>query len=273
MMKKHTYKCPSDLMFRTIRVAVVGVGGTGGEVIDALTRLHAGLKALGHQEGLHVTAFDDDTVEIHNVGRQRFSESDIGLHKSISLIQRVNFFYDLTWEANPFHFDPLEERLQDFDLIIGCTDLAKFRVDLAERGSHYKGKSSTILWLDFGNGQHSGQCVLGHLSTGINDNIRLPHVVDLYPSLKDTESFDKEDKTPRCSLAEALKSQDLFINSAMVKMGMNILWQLFTDGQITAHGMTIDVRSLKSNPIEIDEDVWQFMGGYDSDIIPFNEAS
>lgn len=267
-MSNLKYKCPYDLMFRPIRVAVVGVGGTGGEVIDALTRLHAGLVALGHPGGLKVTAWDSDTVEPHNIGRQRFSESDIGLHKTITLIQRVNMFYSLSWEANPRHFDPKKDSFSNYDLVIGCTDLAQFRVDLADTAANESTSGST-LWLDFGNGKHSGQCVLGHLSKGDDEEFRLPHVVDLYPSIKEVEAFDEDTSTPSCSLADALKTQDLFINAALVKMGMNILWQLFTEGEISSHGITVDVRSLKSNPIEINEEVWQWVSGYVSDKICF----
>ncbi|BDZ75013.1 hypothetical protein GCM10025856_27320 [Methylophaga marina] len=60
---------PHSFIQNRLKIAVVGVGGTGGEVMDALTRLDFGLKALGHPKGIHVTAFDADIVEPHNIGR------------------------------------------------------------------------------------------------------------------------------------------------------------------------------------------------------------
>lgn len=253
------FTVPNSFINNRLRIAVVGVGGTGGEVIDALTRLDFGLKALGHQHGIHVTAFDADKVEPHNIGRQRFSESDVGKYKSISLIQRTNLFYGLDWEAEPVFFKPTLEQCHDFDLIIGCVDVAAFRAELGQEAKNRTGRS--ILWLDMGNGQHSGQCVLGHISKGYSEQLRLPNVFDLYPSLSDPE-LDKDD-TPRCSLAEALtgeNGQDLYINGTLATFGMNILWQLLTKGEIEHHGLILDVKTLRSTPMMIDENAWAFYG-------------
>ena len=259
------YFCPAHLMQKPIKVAVVGVGGTGGEVIDALTRLDAGLRALGHEYGLRVTAYDDDIVEQHNVGRQRFSLSDVGHHKAITLINRTNMFYALNWHGVPRHFKPDIADWGHFDIVIGCTDKAKFRVDLGKTSIQTKpntpeARQSPVLWLDFGNGQVDGQAVLGHLRQG-SDPYYLPNVFDLYPSL-DNPDLDIE-SGPRCSLAEALEGpdgQDLFVNSTLAKMGMNLLWQLLTKGQLEAHGAQINVRELTSRPMKIDPVAWSFMG-------------
>lgn len=267
------YFCPAHLMDNEIKIAVVGVGGTGGEVVDALTRLDAGIKALGHENGLSVTVFDDDVVEPHNVGRQRYSLSDVGLHKAITIINRANMFCGLNWYAEPRHFNPNIKDWGGFDIVIGCTDKARFRVDLG--ASSIKSASNTpeprvnpVLWLDFGNGQTTGQAVLGHLRQG-SDAYYLPHVYDLYPNLADPE-MDRE-AAPRCSLAEALQGpdgQDLFVNAALVKMGMNILWQLLTKGVIESHGVQVDVRNMTSSPMKIDPEAWSFMG-YETDVIDF----
>jgi len=256
------FHIPSSLVNKRIRIAVVGVGGTGGEVLDALTRLDFGLKALGNPEGIHVTAFDADMVEPHNIGRQRFSESDIGLHKSIALIHRINMFYGMDWDAEPTFFNPTQESVRGFDLIIGCVDKASFRVELGKLAQQQHASSpNTTLWLDMGNGQHSGQCVLGHVFKTSDEPLRLPTVYDLYPSLADP-SHDNDD-TPRCSLAEALtgeNGQDLYINGSLATMGMNLIWQLFTKGELDHHGLNIDVKTLKSSPLMIDEQAWAFFG-------------
>jgi hypothetical protein len=42
----------------------------------------------------------------------------------------------------------------------------------------------------------------------------LPHALDLYPQVIDP-SLDAEDDVPRCSLADALEKQALFINTAV----------------------------------------------------------
>ena len=58
------YFVPASLTQKRIKIAVVGAGGTGGEIMDLLTRLEFGLKAMGGQ-GIHVTLYDDDIVEQH----------------------------------------------------------------------------------------------------------------------------------------------------------------------------------------------------------------
>lgn len=256
------YTVPHSLMQKRLKIAVVGVGGTGGEVMDALTRLDFGLKALGHPYGIHVTAFDADIVESHNIGRQRFSESDVGQYKSIALTHRINMFYGTDWEAEPAFFEPTKDTVSKFDLIIGCVDKAAFRVELGQLAAEGLSHHSPILWLDMGNGKHAGQCVLGHVVQGNQEALRLPNVFDLYPDLANPE-HDSDDSAPRCSLAEALtgeNGQDLFINATLASYSMNIIWQLFTKGEIDHHGITVDVQTLKSAPMPIDEQAWAFYG-------------
>lgn len=253
---------PPSMTNTRLRIAVAGVGGSGGEMLDALTRLDFGLRALGGQ-GIHVTAFDEDRVEAHNVGRQRFSMADVGYDKAICLVNRINMFYGFDWEAEPRFFKPEKEELQDFDIIIGCVDKAAFRVKLGEiakklRRTH---RNKTVLWLDLGNGQHQGQAVLGHVCGESGVPLWLPTVLDLYPTLNDPV-HDMEGP-PRCSLAEALTGadgQDLYVNRTLVDMSMNILWALLTKGRIDRHGVHIDVQTLQANPILIDPAAWAFYG-------------
>ena len=67
-----------------VTVFVIGAGGTGSQVITNLARMSMALQALGHP-GLHVTVFDPDTVSQANIGRQLFSETELGLNKPYHL--------------------------------------------------------------------------------------------------------------------------------------------------------------------------------------------
>ena len=67
-----------------VTVFVIGAGGTGSQVVTNLARMNKALQSLGHV-GLHVTVFDPDTVTEANIGRQLFSESEIGLNKAMAL--------------------------------------------------------------------------------------------------------------------------------------------------------------------------------------------
>lgn len=74
-----------------VTVFVIGAGGTGSQVATNLARMSIALQALGHP-GLHVTVFDPDTVTEANIGRQLFSESELGLNKAVALVTRINRF-------------------------------------------------------------------------------------------------------------------------------------------------------------------------------------
>ena len=67
-----------------VTVFVIGAGGTGSQVATNLARMSIALQALGHP-GLHLTVFDPDTVTEANIGRQLFSESELGLNKAVAL--------------------------------------------------------------------------------------------------------------------------------------------------------------------------------------------
>ena len=57
--------------------------------------------ASGHPSGLAVTVIDGDRISPANCVRQPFSESEIGLFKSVVLVNRLNLFWGLKWEAVP----------------------------------------------------------------------------------------------------------------------------------------------------------------------------
>jgi hypothetical protein len=61
-----------------------------------LCQLQKALQGLGHP-GLQVTAFDPDTVSEANLGRQLFTESDLGQNKALTLIHRLNIAFGLDW--------------------------------------------------------------------------------------------------------------------------------------------------------------------------------
>ena len=81
-----------------VTVFIIGAGGTGSQVATNLARMSIALQALGHP-GLHVTVFDPDTVTEANIGRQLFSESELGLNKAVALVTRINRFFGFSWEA------------------------------------------------------------------------------------------------------------------------------------------------------------------------------
>ena len=62
--------------------------------------------ASGHPGGLHVTVVDGDTISPANCVRQPFTRSEVGLNKAVVLVNRLNMFWGLKWEAVPAHLKP-----------------------------------------------------------------------------------------------------------------------------------------------------------------------
>lgn len=257
---RQTYYAPEWLFRDRVRIAVIGAGGTGGEVVDNLCRLHATLVALEHP-GLHVTLVDGDEVSASNVGRQRFSPMDVGTNKAVSLINRVNLFYGLDWEGAPLDWTP-DMNLPK--LTITATDSAALRHQVAACGQQETTRNpyglyrhNDDLWLDFGNGQYDGQAILGHLND-LNDEdvVRLPHVIDLYPDMAD----DPNDG-PSCSVEEAIRQQGFGVNGTLVHNAFaSLVWPLFRHGKIKRHGLFMDAQAGSVNPLHIDPVEWAMMG-------------
>lgn len=111
-------------------VFVIGAGGTGSQVITNLARMSMALQALGHP-GLHVTVFDPDTVSQANIGRQLFSETELGLNKAVSLVTRINRFFGYAWTAEPQCFPTRNFSGESTaNIIITCTDNIRSRLEL-----------------------------------------------------------------------------------------------------------------------------------------------
>lgn len=257
---KHFVK--HELVSRRVAVLLVGAGGSGSRMLEALVNLHRALLAKGHPAGLHVLVVDPDTVSSANVGRQAFYPSDVGSYKSLTLVNRANMALgDTAWQAGVHRIDTKTKGFGAFDIVIGAVDSRKARLAILramERAGH-----GTRYYLDMGNRASDGQVVLGQVvgRVGKHDSTdRLPHVGELFPDLIDSDLDKVEDDIPSCSLAEALEKQSLYVNQAMSLFASNLLWQLLTDGEIEHHGAFINLKAARVLPLEIDKDVWSRFG-------------
>ena len=213
---------PSFLDRGPLDVVVVGVGGTGGEVVSNLLNVHLWLKATEHP-GLQVTAWDPDDVSESNVVRQRYSYSDIGRNKATTLVSRVNLAYNLEWNAVPARFTGQAARCSH-DIVISCVDTRAARASLhktafSNRLSYWK------YWLDLGNDRATGQAILGTPRGKSQPRKRtLPCATELHPTLMGDTSIPDDD-TPSCSALEAVERQGLFVNKLVALLGVDLLWQ------------------------------------------------
>lgn len=240
---------------RAVRVLLIGLGGTGSEMLDALMRLHYVLIELGRPNGLELFVQDGDEVARSNVGRQRFLPSDCGLPKAQVLAERYGFLYGvkisyLTVFAKARHIHQMDE----FDLVITAVDKARFRTQVAR---YWRQRACETLWLDCGNGAQTGQVVLGHLSGLPRTGLRLPNVFDLYPALATVNDDDE----PSCSLVQSLRAQRLGINRFMADAAVfSVLTPLLTEGSTITQGAYVDCARPSVQPMRIDPAVWRFHG-------------
>ena len=82
-----------------ITIALVGCGGTGSHIAQALARIAAHTRH--GREQLRLVFLDGDHVEEKNVGRQLFGPGDVGQNKAIALAARFNHLFGLAIEAIP----------------------------------------------------------------------------------------------------------------------------------------------------------------------------
>jgi PRTRC genetic system ThiF family protein len=254
----------SALLSTRVIVHLVGVGGNGAQMAACLARLNIAMRALGHPHGLHVTAFDADRVSEANVGRQLYSAADIGRHKALVTMHRLNQFYGLDWEALPLRYEDFQRTHsvgRHCHLLISCVDSRSARRTLHQIA--FDEGPNFGYWLDLGNTEASAQVVLGQplnryrtRRTALEP--RLPCVTELFPELLDEAV--PEDNQPSCSVRMSLASQGLFVNDVAVRFAAQLLYELFSKGRLSAHGVVINLDSKRTGPIEIDPGTWARFG-------------
>ena len=228
-----------ELLRRKVRVLVVGCGGNGSAIAAGLPYLHQALLVYGHPEGLHVTLLDPDIISATNCVRQPFSQSEIGLSKSIVLTNRLNLFWGLDWEGIPERLDT-KRKLTGVDIVIGCVDSRAARSAIAKCLEDW---SEVDYWLDLGNNADSGQFVLGEPLNRRNHRkrVRLRTISELFPEV--IEGDLDRDGQPSCSAAEALERQEPFVNPTLANHALALLARLFRYGTISHHGAFLGLSS------------------------------
>lgn len=257
MITEHAF--PKSLCRRgqPLRVLIVGAGGNGSAMLLGLPYLHQAMKVWGHAGGIHVMLADGDLVSETNCVRQPFASADVGLNKAIVLINRVNLFWGLRWQAHPEHFhkDSLRSNSPGPHLIIGCVDTRAARQAILSAVT--RANDSTVYWLDLGNNASSGQYVLGQPLNAANHRtaVRLRTVAELYPEIADAEAG--EDPLPSCSAAEALERQEPFINQVLATSALAMLARLFRYGTLTHHGAFYNASTGRTSVLGVDPNLWK----------------
>lgn len=265
------HRIDPTLVHKRVMVHLVGVGGNGAQMAACLARLDIAMRALGHPGGLHVRAFDADRVSEANVGRQLYSRADLGQFKSIVTVHRLNLFYGLDWEAIPVRYEERKDAGAnlDPDVVVSCVDTRATRRALHE--ALLGADTSPAYWLDLGNKEATAQVLLGEPRTRNRRTVgaRLPCITELFPELLDSSIPD--DNTPSCSVHMSLASQGLFINDVVVRMGAQLLYELFSQGRLCHHGVVLNLESKRCGPVEVDPAVWARYG-FAADVADYPDA-
>ena len=256
-----THRIHPELLERQVRVLVVGCGGTGSAVIAGLPYLHQSLVARGHPGGLHVTVMDGDMISPANCVRQPFARSEIGLNKAIVLVNRLNLFWGLKWEAVPVHLGQgtyISRGYSGDDLrahiVVGCVDTRAARAAIRDAVGNW---STISHWLDLGNNADRGQFMLGEPLNERNrrSRLRLRFAVELYPEIGDP-SLDNGGE-PSCSAVESLERQEPFVNSTLAQHALALPARLFRYGEISYHGGFVNLATGATSVLRINPQCWK----------------
>jgi sulfur-carrier protein adenylyltransferase/sulfurtransferase len=237
---------PAHFDNRALRIALVGCGGNGAQMLMGLASLDTALRAISSRS-LDVTVIDNDIVSASNLGRQPFYICDIGNSKAHTLTERINLAHGLFWTAVHGRA-PDAANLSEADLVITCVDTASAR--RAVGAVLVEGNRRPAYWMDLGNRAGDGQFIIGcpQRDACAGDG-HLPTVLEYFPELADDGL--PEDNAPSCSVAEALERQSLFVNRVIASHALALLFDLLGRGSIGHAGAFINLASGRCVPIAL----------------------
>ena len=221
----------------SVKIVVLGAGGTGGYVIPHLYRL-----GYASEHPTRIIVCDGDVVEQKNLIRQNFVEQDIGRNKAQALAARYAAAFGIECEYRPEFIETQEElyTLTEPDrvpypmepqrvILLGCVDNNKSR-QLCHRVFEQK---RDLIYIDAGNGEHTGQVVCGVRQHG---RTLYKPVCSLYPDL-----LEDEDKFPsELSCAERAVSapQSVTANLTAATAVVSFLYDLLIAGDLKTRYVT-----------------------------------
>ena len=257
---QRTFHIPNEMLNRKLKVAVIGLGGTGSAVLTELFQMNGLLTKIGGH-GFHVDAYDADTVSEANIFRQSFWPYDLSKNKAEVLISRFNQFGGVSWNAIPEYFTGITAYSTSYDIIITAVDKASVRYEIGKAlldGQHHG------LWLDIGNDNHRANVLLGSISKNggfsePNENA-LPTPFQLFGEQWKSLSEVEVDSNS-CSHVEAIEKQTFGVNSMAAKSAASmLLFPLLRFGKLEHHGLFIDLHEADISKMPVDPFQWSLYG-------------
>jgi PRTRC genetic system ThiF family protein len=155
--------------FNTVKIFIIGAGGTGSFAAMNLARLAFELRRTGC--AVEITIIDPDRVESANIPRSNFCAAEIGRFKAQTISERITLAWGLeigySNEKLDYekHIKPNSNGFKELTILVGCVDnhLARREIHRSlEESSRYNSNSAPeVWWIDGGNGKSSGQVLIG----------------------------------------------------------------------------------------------------------------
>lgn len=213
-------------------VVLVGCGGTGSFLAEAICRL-----LIGRDADLGLV--DMDRVEEHNTGRQSFGPEDLGRFKAQALAERLSRRFGRTIGYSVLPYDrelhaQVFRPLSRLNLVVGCVDNAGARSAIAATLNAF---DKDVWWLDTGNGRNAGQVLLGNaLRPEALRGAFVPHLGVCRalpaPSLQRPDLLDAPpapEPALDCAQAVAQAEQGGTINQVVAAVAASFIEKLLTD--------------------------------------------
>lgn len=237
---------------RPVKVVMLGAGGTGGHIAPHMYRL---LYALDRP--VRFIICDGDIVEEKNLVRQNFIPADLGENKAKVLAERYSSVFGMEVEYVP-EFVEREEKLKKLIspqryrmkpypaalvpeqvILIGAVDNNRSR-QLCHKLFY---QVEELVYIDSGNGEHSGQVVCGIRSGG---RTFYRPVGGVYPDvLSDTDKFPTE---LSCAEASVSAPQSITANITAATVVVDMVYNILTQGESRVRQVTFATTSCSVRP-------------------------
>ena len=235
------------------KIVMIGAGGTGSYVAMHLYRL---LYCL--DRAVRIIIADGDSVEEKNLVRQHFTVADLGLNKAQALAERYAAAFRMKAEYVPDFIEDKEklhslvrpdyvragrntwQKIMETVVLLGCVDNNKSR----RLCNDVFYECEDLVYIDSGNGEHSGQAVCGVRRNG--RTLSKP-VGGAYPDvLEETDKFPTE---LSCAEASASAPQTIAANMTAATVVVDLLHNILVLGENRVKSVTFSTRTLNVQPV------------------------
>lgn len=241
---------PIYFSYPSVRIYVVGCGGTGSFLVPHLCRLANWFYDAGRQ--VSITLIDFDRIEEENLYRQNFCPAELGYNKAQALAIRYKAMFP------KLRIGVIEEQASTISLdrstptvVIGCVDNAAARKSIEELMIQYSGLMAygfsqiPCWWIDCGNDYTHGQVAIGNwYSVELDDYILEPATCATLPlpTIQYPELLLQTDENEALSCAERalLNGQSLNINSQIAIIAGEMVHQLL-NSQLKRMQVEVDI--------------------------------